>query len=415
MRKAAFSALLFALPYIAIEFINTIFIIIDQSISNSIGETALIVFSSFITLNWAINTIMWAISSAFSMVFARDKKNRRDISTTGAGLELMFNLTISALLLVFAEQITYVYQLDDAARNILTIILRLKAIQLPLNSIGIIAENDLKIRGRVKAAFIIMAVASGINILGDLISVWSGFNEVGIYVSTIISSFISMVLLLFVSKFRVGKFRWKYAKEMLRYTRDIAIDKFIQRFVNIAYTSIASLLGTEIYAIHCACVSVSDMLDEICGGYREGLLINYAGDINAKRRGLLKKADTVAKYGTGAALVLVLILTYPLWWLLGRAVPWEECNPYVWFYVMEFVTVILGTNYQAYLQANKFTKPIRKMALIGGVLVRLPLLLLFRWFGFGLLGLSMVCALDRLIRAAYVRISIQRNQKLLFT
>ena len=57
MRKRVTKSLLFILPYVITEFTNTFLVLIDKSISNSIGQTALVVFSSFITLNWAINTL----------------------------------------------------------------------------------------------------------------------------------------------------------------------------------------------------------------------------------------------------------------------------------------------------------------------------------------------------------------------
>ena len=53
--KEILKTFIFVLPYIFVEFTNTLLVTIDKSISNSIGKTAIIVFSSFITLNWAIN------------------------------------------------------------------------------------------------------------------------------------------------------------------------------------------------------------------------------------------------------------------------------------------------------------------------------------------------------------------------
>lgn len=58
MRKCVMKSLLFVLPYIIVEFTNVFLILVDKSISNSIGKTALVVFSPFITLNWAINTFI---------------------------------------------------------------------------------------------------------------------------------------------------------------------------------------------------------------------------------------------------------------------------------------------------------------------------------------------------------------------
>lgn len=117
--KEILKTLIFVLPYIIVEFTNTILVIIDKSISNSIGKTAIIVFSSFITLNWAINTIQSCLSQAHSIVLVRDKENNRNINTTGVFLELFCSVLTSIFLFIFAENITYVYQLESDARNIL--------------------------------------------------------------------------------------------------------------------------------------------------------------------------------------------------------------------------------------------------------------------------------------------------------
>ena len=61
---------------------------------------------------------------------------------------------------MFAKQITYVYTLEDDARTILTTILKLKAIQLPINSIAYIPKNKLKIDYKTKQIFIIMVIES---------------------------------------------------------------------------------------------------------------------------------------------------------------------------------------------------------------------------------------------------------------
>ena len=315
------------------------------------------------------------------------------------------------LLFLFAENVTYVYQIDDDARSILTIILRLKAIELPFFAIGYIAKNDLKIKGKTKSIFIIVVISSIINILGDLISVKMGYNEIGIYVATIISTIVNTALLFIVSKFKLGKIKKNYIKEILKYGKDLAFNKIIQRIVNITYTSIASSFSTTIYTIHCACVTVSDTLSEIINGYYNGLLIDYSHDIENKKKDLLRKVDLIEVYGTFFSIIFLVIMMYPSWWLVGRAVSWYECNPYIWFYSIEFIMEVASSNYRAYLSANKDTKAIRNMALIGGICVRLPLAMLFKQLGFGILGLSLVCGIDRVVRLIYLRLYIKRKSK----
>lgn len=104
------------------------------------------------------------------------------------------------------------------------------------------------------------------------------------------------------------------------------------------------------------------------------------------------------------------------WPFLTKTVSWNVCNPYIWFYSIEFIMEVASSNYRAYLSANKDTKAIRNVALIGGLCVRIPLTLLFRKLGFGLLGLSLLCGIDRIVRLIYLRIyiKIKASKKLLY-
>lgn len=113
---------------------------------------------------------------------------------------------------------------------------------------------------------------------------------------------------------------------------------------------------------------------------------------------------------------LLIIMMYPSWLFLARTVFWSDCNPYIWFYSIEFIMEVASSNYRAYLSANKDTKAIRNVALIGGICVRIPLTLLFRKLGFGLLGLSLLCGIDRIVRLIYLRIyiKIKVRKKLLY-
>ena len=417
MRKRVMKSLLFVLPYIIVEFTNVFLILVDKSISNSIRKTALVVFSSFITLNWAINTLQACMASSHNIVLVRNKLDFKDINTSGLFLELIFSLFTGILIFCFAHNITYIYKLDNDARNILTTILRLKAIELPLVAVGYIAENDLKAKGKTKMIFIIIVISSVINIIGDIVSVKMGYNEIGIYLATIISTLINTILLFVSSKFKLGRVKKVYVKEMLKYGKDLTFNKIIQRIVNLTYTSIASSFGTTIYTIHCACITVSDTLSEIISGYYSGLIINYSNDIENENKGLLKKVDLIGGYGTLFSIIFLIVMMYPSWLFLARTVPWSDCNPYIWFYSIEFIMEVASSNYRAYLSANKDTKAIRNVALIGGICVRIPLTLLFRKLGFGLLGLSLLCGIDRIVRLIYLRIyiKIKARKKLLYT
>lgn len=113
--KKLLKTFLFVLPYILVEFTNTLLVTIDKSMSNSIGTTAIIVFSSFITLNWAINTIQTCVSSAHMIVLARANKDSKEINTSAMLIELVSAIIISILIFTFSNQITYVYHLENNA------------------------------------------------------------------------------------------------------------------------------------------------------------------------------------------------------------------------------------------------------------------------------------------------------------
>lgn len=69
-------------------------------------------------------------------------------------LEIFSSEIISITLFSFSRQITYVYNLDNNAREILLIILKLKAIQLPIHSIGLISKNILKVNAKTNRIWI---------------------------------------------------------------------------------------------------------------------------------------------------------------------------------------------------------------------------------------------------------------------
>lgn len=413
--KEILKTFLFVFPYIVIEFTNTLLVTIDKSISNSIGKTAIIVFSSFITLNWAINTIQSCISNAHAIVLARDKENSKKINSSAMIIELISALIMSILIFIFSKQITYVYKLEDDARNILTIILKLKAVQLPILAIGYVPKNILKINSKTNKIWITTVISSLINIIGDYMSIKLGYNEIGIYVATIISQIVNTVLLLYFSKYKWYSISLNYIKQILYFAKDLIFNKLVQRVVNIYYTRVASSFGTNIYAIHCVCGAIVDTACEIIEGYYTGLLVQYSNDIESKKEHLLEKVDLVEKYGNILAILFVPVFIYPLWFMLGKSVPWNSCNPYVWLYSIEFVATVAGCNYRAYLSANKNTKAIRMMAFIGGLCVRVPLCYLIQKYNIGLIGISLVCGIDRTVRAIYLRIYIKRNKEKLYT
>lgn len=388
INKNIFKTFLFVLPYILVEFTNTLLVIIDKSMSNSIGKTAIIVFSSFVTLNWAINTIQACIGNAHAIVLSRDKDNSKKVNSSAMLIELISSLVIAILIFNFSNQITYVYNLESDARKILTIILKLKAIQLPLLAIGYIPKNILKIDNKTNKIWIAIVISSLINITGDYISIKMGYNEIGIYVATIISQLVNTILLLLFSKYKWYRSSLYYIKQILYFAKDLIFNKIIQRIVNIYYTNVASSFGTNIYAIHCVCGTIVDTLCEVIEGYYSGLLVQYSNDIENKTNNLLKKVDTVELYGNILAIAFIPIFIYPLWLILGNKISWENCNPYIWIYSIEFIAEVAGCNYRAYLSANKNTKAIRMMAFIGGICVRVPLCYLIQKYNIGLIGLA---------------------------
>lgn len=388
INKNIFKTFLFVLPYILVEFTNTLLVIIDKSMSNSIGKTAIIVFSSFVTLNWAINTIQACIGNAHAIVLSRDKDNSKKVNSSAMLIELISSLVIAILIFNFSNQITYVYNLESDARKILTIILKLKAIQLPLLAIGYVPKNILKIDNKTNKIWIAIVISSLINIIGDYISIKLGYNEIGIYVATIISQLVNTILLLLFSKYKWYRSSLYYIKQILYFAKDLIFNKIIQRIVNIYYTRVASSFGTNIYAIHCVCGTIVDTLCEVIEGYYSGLLVQYSNDIENKTNNLLKKVDTVELYGNILAIAFIPIFIYPLWLILGNKISWENCNPYIWIYSIEFIAEVAGCNYRAYLSANKNTKAIRMMAFIGGICVRVPLCYLIQKYNIGLIGLA---------------------------
>lgn len=410
--KQVFSVLLFVLPYIFVEFANIILVTIDRSLSNSIGKIAIIVFASFLSLDSAINIIQGCISQAHGIVLARDRKNNNSINTTSIFLQLISNIFISFFIFIFANKITYIFTLENSARDILTILLKLKAIGLPILAIGYIPQNDLKIKNKTHLIFIATLISSIFNILGDIISIKCGFNEVGIYVATILSTIINTLLLFIFSKYKYDKIKITYIKEIIYHVKDLIFNKVIQQIAYILLVRIASSFGTDIYVIHCICEAVTTVLLQLTDGYYSGLLVSYSDSIENKETNLLKKVNKVGIYSLIFSTIFVIIIPYPAWYFLGREVPWNDCGIYIYLYITEFFTYVINNNYLAYLAANKDTKCIRLTSFIGGICIRIPLLYLIKYFNLGLVGIGLVCTVDRIVRTIYLKCYIKGNSNL---
>ena len=131
--------------------------------------------------------------------------------------------------------------------------------------------------------------------------------------------------------------------------------------------------------------------------------------IENEEKELINKVDTMEVYGIMCSIFISIVIIYPTWWLLGRAIPWKDCNPYIWLYALEFVASVGTINYQAYVSAKKDTKAIRNIALIGGICVRIPLVMIVKYANLGLIGLSVACGIDRIIRTIYLRLYIRKK------
>ena len=130
-------------------------------------------------------------------------------------IELISSIVIAILIFIFSSKITYLYNLENEARQILTTILKLKAIQLPLLAIGYVPKNILKIDNKTNKIWIAIVISSLINIAGDYISIKLGYNEVGIYVATIISQLVNTTLLLLFSKYKLYSSSFNYIKQII--------------------------------------------------------------------------------------------------------------------------------------------------------------------------------------------------------
>ena len=174
--------------------------------------------------------IQECISQSHSIVLSRDRKNNNSINTVAIFLQIFSSVIISLIIFIFANKLTYIYTLENDARNILTGLIKLKAIQLPILAISYIPKNDLKVKGKTNLVLIATVVSSLFNIFGDIMSIKLGFNEVGIYVATIIATLINTILLFIFSKYKYRKIKMIYIKDIINHAKDYYL---IKRFRNL--------------------------------------------------------------------------------------------------------------------------------------------------------------------------------------
>lgn len=157
----------------------------------------------------------------------------------------------------------------------------------------------------------------------------------------------------------------------------------------------------------CCCTSNVQLAE----GYYTGLLVSYANSIENEENNLLTKVNKITIYSLIFSLIFLLLFHIQL------GIFRKKCSLERMWYICLFIfnwifTYILNNNYLAYLSANKDTKAIRLTSFIGGICIRIPLLCLIKYFNIGLVGLGLVCTVDRLVRTIYLKSYIKNNKNL---
>lgn len=147
----------------------------------------------------------------------------------------------------------------------------------------------MKIKNKTNLILIATIISSLFNIAGDIISIKLGFNETGIYIATIIATFINAILLFKFSKYKYRKINKQYIKDIVNHANDLILNKTIQKIAYISLVSISSSFGTETYVIACICSNVVQVLLQLADGYYTGLLVSYANSIKSKEHHLQEK------------------------------------------------------------------------------------------------------------------------------
>ena len=318
--------LLFALPFMASNAMQVLYSTIDMIIVgefvgtyglSAVSQSSQIVnFATMVCLGFS-NAGQVLISQALG---AGKKKEMNDIMGTLFGFVPALSLVLSAIILIFRHPILQVMNIPDEAYDMAMDYLVICAVGLIFTAGYNMVSAVLRGMGDAKRPFLFIGIASGVNLVLDLIFTgWWGWGVAGAACATIIGQAVSFIFSIFYLYRRREAFGFDFKKEsfmpnfkyvgmIVKQGTPMAIQS---GFINLSMLTVNALINdisVEASATFGVGVRIDDIVNKISQGIQYAAMPMVSQNIGAGQQDRAKKVVHWAWLYSAALTVFFMVL-----------------------------------------------------------------------------------------------------------
>lgn len=318
--------LLFSLPFMASNAMQVLYSTIDMIIVgefvgtpglSAVSQASQIVnFATMVCLGFS-NAGQVLISQALG---AGKKKEMNDIMGTLFGFVPALSLVLSAIILIFRTEILIAMNIPFESWDMSMDYLVICALGLIFTAGYNMVSAVLRGMGDAKRPFLFIGIASGVNLVLDLVFTgWWGWGVAGAAWATIIGQAVSFIFSIFFLYRRREAFgfdfkkesfipNWKYVGMIVKQGTPMAIQS---GFINLSMLTVNALINdisVEASATFGVGVRIDDIVNKISQGIQYAAMPMISQNIGAGQQGRAKKIVYWAWIYSAALTVFFLVL-----------------------------------------------------------------------------------------------------------
>lgn len=394
-------------PFILTAILTNSFVIIDTAMTNTLGNASISALATVTVLYWVCLIPCATVSNPYRILLSLHKENKeyvKFLNLTSIVIYLIGSIILSIGLIIFADKIISIFVLEQETHNMAVQLTGLLGILLPIKYMKDMLTIYLAINRKQKLISISMAISAILNIGGDVISLKFGYGIIGIYIATILSNLLNVIILFKASKIRFNKFDKRLAKEIWFIGKDFALERITQRIVNLWMTRLVSMQGAEKYAIYSIIFGILNVEEDIVLALREADVTWLGEWANGKYNvvNILKHLDRYSIVTFLIGTISVSTIAYPVWLMFKGDTVWQQCliGSYINALIIGIYTI--RYSFDSFLKISKDTKNFLIATMLGSV-VRVIVSLIVCTYCKDIQLIMLAFLLDGLVRTLYCR------------
>lgn len=366
--------------------------LIDTAFSNSINLDSICVLSSYTVITWVTYKLYSLGSYGYRVL--------QDKAKLCLYLQMTLSVVVGFLVFSLSEFIPHIYSLTPEQYVLFSKCLRVHAISVPALALGEFMDRYMMLKCKNKQILVANIIFYAIMIALDAIVVYLGKDLSFILLATLVSYLVYDVYVLVASGIlhEELKFSFKDIGNIMQHGCPILFDRLSGKVATIAYNALASSLGTELYAIHSVCYTLTTASEGTTGA----LYTYQTVDLIKKEPGLSRFNRCITTMKTqGFKLVLITyLISFVLLLFTHGDVPLSHCWIWLILYVSQSIALVFYESFSGYLTTEKQTAYL-SFGGVCGILTRIPIALAGYYFNLGLFPFAIACVIDYGIRSLY--------------